>query len=61
MTKARYLELVCNRTRFELIFIAYNLKRGTSIQRVNKITKIEENGISLFPVTLNLYLRCLFA
>jgi len=33
MGKARYLGLARNRTRFELICIAYNLKRGLSIQR----------------------------
>lgn len=33
MGKARYLGLARNRTRFELMCIAYNLKRGASIQR----------------------------
>ena len=33
MGKARYLGLARNRTRFELMCIAYNLKRGVSIQR----------------------------
>lgn len=33
MGKARYVGLARNRTRFELMCIAYNLKRGASIQR----------------------------
>lgn len=33
MGKARYLGLIRNRTRFELISVAYNLKRGASLQR----------------------------
>ena len=33
MGKARYLGLARNRTRFELMCVAYNLKRGASIQR----------------------------
>lgn len=33
MGKARYLGLARNRTRFELMCLAYNLKRGASIQR----------------------------
>lgn len=33
MGKARYLGLARNRTRFELICIAYNLKRGASIRQ----------------------------
>lgn len=33
MGKARYLGLVRNRTRFELMSVAYNLKRGASLQR----------------------------
>ena len=33
MGKARYLGLGRNRTRFELMCLAYNLKRGVSIQR----------------------------
>lgn len=33
MGKARYVGLGRNRTRFELMCIAYNLKRGASIQR----------------------------
>ena len=32
MGKARYLGLVRNRTRFELMSVAYNLKRGVSLQ-----------------------------
>jgi len=33
MGKARYLGLARNRTRFELMCIAHNLKRGASVQR----------------------------
>lgn len=33
MGKARYLGLTRNRTRFELMSVAYNLKRGASLQR----------------------------
>jgi len=35
MSKARYLGLDRNRTRFELMCIAHNLKRGLSIQQAN--------------------------
>ena len=33
MAKARYLGLARNRTRFELICVAYNIKRGLSLQQ----------------------------
>lgn len=33
MGKARYLGLARNRTRFELMCLAYNLKRGASLQQ----------------------------
>ena len=35
MAKARYLGLARNRTRFELMCMAHNIKRGASIQRVS--------------------------
>jgi len=33
MAKARYLGLARNRTRFELMSVAHNIKRGFSIQQ----------------------------
>ena len=33
MTKARYLGLARNRTRFELMCVAHNIKRGLSLQQ----------------------------
>jgi len=35
MAKARYLGLARNQTRFELMCVAYNIKRGSSIQRAS--------------------------
>ena len=35
MAKARYLGLARNRTRFELMCVAHNIKRGVSIQHVS--------------------------
>jgi hypothetical protein len=35
MAKARYLGLDRNRTRFELMCVAHNLKRGLSIQQAS--------------------------
>jgi len=37
MTKARYLGLDRNRTRFELMCVAHNLKRGLSVQQASSV------------------------
>jgi len=35
MAKARYLGLARNRTRFELMCVAHNMKRGLSLQQAS--------------------------
>ena len=35
MSKARYMGLARNRTRFELMCVAHNIKRGLSIQQAS--------------------------
>ena len=35
MAKARYLDLARNRTRFELMCVAHNIKRGLSIMQAS--------------------------
>jgi hypothetical protein len=46
MAKARYLGIKRNRTRFQLMCVAHNIKRGRSIQRANCAWKTEWRGES---------------